>query len=169
MHLKVITEATESAVSVDTVKDYLRIDYSDEDMLIQSMIGASVSHVETFIRRSLAPKTYELTCEVSGLIKLPNPPVTSIEKVTIGGHAINDYMRVPSEPNVLEIPCDDKNLTLEVQYIAGYNKLPKPIEQAVLLLISHFYENREAVIVGTSVVKMPFSVEALLYPYKGWF
>nr|WP_156647154.1 head-tail connector protein [Lentibacillus sp. JNUCC-1] len=56
-----------------------------------------------------------------------------------------------------------------VNYKAGYEKIPKSIEQAVLLLVSHFYENRETVIVGTSVVKIPFSVESLLYPYKGWF
>lgn len=40
------------------------------------------------------------------------------------------------------------------------------LEQAQLLLIGHWYENREAVVVGSSVAELPFAVEALAGPYR---
>jgi uncharacterized phage protein (predicted DNA packaging) len=46
--------------------------------------------------------------------------------------------------------------------------LPKPLFQAVLLMIGHLYNSREPVIIGTGVVKVPFSLEYLLFPYKTW-
>ena len=46
--------------------------------------------------------------------------------------------------------------------------LPKPLYQAILLMIGHLYATREPVMVGVSVVKCPFTLEYLLYPYKTW-
>ena len=40
------------------------------------------------------------------------------------------------------------------------------IEMAMLLLIGHWYENRETVSVGQAATDIPFTVEALLQPYK---
>ncbi|MBT2215839.1 head-tail connector protein [Virgibacillus dakarensis] len=169
MNLKVITPPASSPVDLEYVKQYLRIDYDDEDALIQGMIDASVVHAEAFTRRSLAPKTYELILnDYVGQVYLPNPPLISVDSV------VNEYS-TPIHYEVIEergravvslSPEFDKAV---ITYQSGYGELPKPIEQAILLLVSHFYENRETVIVGTSVVKIPFSVESLLYPYKGWF
>ena len=37
---------------------------------------------------------------------------------------------------------------------------------AILLLIGHFYANREAVNVGNIVTQMPLAVDALMQPYR---
>lgn len=47
-------------------------------------------------------------------------------------------------------------------------KLPKPLYQAILLLIGHLYATREPVMVGVSVVKCPYTMEFLIAPYKTW-
>lgn len=61
----------------------------------------------------------------------------------------------------------------QVVYQAGYAQLddenaweaPENIQQAVLLLVGHWYENREAVVVGDSATdELPLSVSALLDP-----
>ncbi len=36
----------------------------------------------------------------------------------------------------------------------------------MLLLIGHFYENREIIITGASVAEVPYAVDALLNPYR---
>lgn len=46
--------------------------------------------------------------------------------------------------------------------------LPKPLYQAILLMIGILYEHREPVIAGVGVMKVPFSLEYLLAPYKTW-
>ena len=57
----------------------------------------------------------------------------------------------------------------------GYGEasaVPRPIRQAILLLIGTMYENRESVLVaqGVTVAQLPFGVDALLMPYRifGW-
>jgi hypothetical protein len=63
--------------------------------------------------------------------------------------------------------------SVRIRYTAGYRsggpdslKIPEEIKQALKLLIGHFYENRESVVVGTVANKVPFSAEALLYPFR---
>lgn len=40
------------------------------------------------------------------------------------------------------------------------------VKAAMLLLIGHWYANREAAIVGASASKLPLAVESLLQPYR---
>lgn len=176
MHLKVITPPAGEPINVQMAKDYLRIDHTEEDTLIEGLIGAARDHAEKFLRRSLAPKTYEMI--VDGFHKelsIPNPPLISIDNVTIIDEEGNEitptsYEVKDREPAILITDYDGSAEEMKIQFQAGYSELPKSIEQALLLLVSHFYENREIVIVGTSVVRIPFTVEALLRPYKaGWF
>ena len=53
-------------------------------------------------------------------------------------------------------------------YLADPDRLlyGEDIEMAMLLLIGHWYENRETVSVGQAATDIPFTVEALLQPYK---
>ena len=66
-----------------------------------------------------------------------------------------------------------------VRFVAGYasgespedaSAVPQPVKQAILLLVGHWYANREAVNVGNIVSELPMAVEALLAPYRvTWF
>ena len=47
-----------------------------------------------------------------------------------------------------------------------FGSMPPAIRQALLLLVSHSYEYREPIQPGTSMAAIPFSVEALLAPYR---
>ncbi|EPY7018593.1 head-tail connector protein [Klebsiella michiganensis] len=40
------------------------------------------------------------------------------------------------------------------------------VKAAMLLLIGHWYEHRETVVVGQTAIEAPFAVEALLQPYR---
>ena len=44
-------------------------------------------------------------------------------------------------------------------------EIPKAVTQAVLLMVGHFYANREPVAFATAN-KIPFTIEFLLQPYK---
>lgn len=54
----------------------------------------------------------------------------------------------------------------------GYVDDPEPIllnddvKAAMLLLIGHWYANRESVVIGETVAQVPLAVEALLQPYR---
>lgn len=56
--------------------------------------------------------------------------------------------------------------TLASNVTAGV--LAKPLYQAILFMIGNLYEIREPVMVGVSVVEVPFAYKYLLFPYKTW-
>jgi uncharacterized phiE125 gp8 family phage protein len=47
-----------------------------------------------------------------------------------------------------------------------YQAVPPAIKQAILLLVGHWFANRETVVIGTIVAQMPSAVEALLSTYR---
>lgn len=57
----------------------------------------------------------------------------------------------------------------EIQYVAGYgasaSDVPTPIVQAIKLLTTHLYENRELV-TSMSANSIPYTIGQLLQPYK---
>lgn len=61
---------------------------------------------------------------------------------------------IPKDPETGE-PTDPDALVLD-----------DDITTAMLLLIGHWFENREAAAVGVSVAEMPIAVHALITPYR---
>jgi uncharacterized phiE125 gp8 family phage protein len=59
---------------------------------------------------------------------------------------------------------------MQISFVVGYgtpNDVPKEIKQAALLLIGHYYANREAV--GSVGSEIPLGVQALLNNRRrGW-
>lgn len=59
---------------------------------------------------------------------------------------------------------------VRVTWAAGYGPaatdVPAAIRQAMLLMIGHWFENREASVVGVSVTDLPMAVNSLLAPYS---
>jgi Phage gp6-like head-tail connector protein len=59
---------------------------------------------------------------------------------------------------------------IEIDYVAGFgvlaSDLPAPIRHAVMMLVAHYYENREIVAQTAGTTLLPLGVRALLDPYK---
>jgi hypothetical protein len=54
---------------------------------------------------------------------------------------------------------------IEVTYPTSVN-VPADLKEAVLLLAGHWYENREASLVGVTAVVIPFGVEAIVNEHR---
>ena len=79
----------------------------------------------------------------------------------------NDY----SWPTVILFEANPIKLTFTCGYGSTDDDVPEPIKQAMLLFCSHLYENREMYnisISGNSVVPIPWTMEALIAPYRAW-
>lgn len=121
----------------------------------------------------------------SNYIVLPRPPVASVTHVKYFDDSdtestfssskyyvdlISEQARVvlrtgESWPTVTETRNANAYV---VRYVAGYggaSDVPPPIVQAIKLLTTHLYENREAV-TSLSVNTIPYTIGALLQPYK---
>jgi len=119
-------------------------------------------------------------------IVLPKPPVASITHVkyyandnTASTFAASNYFSDVDSTQarvVLKNGVSWPTLTelrqgnaYEVQYVAGYGNsasdVPTPIIQAIKLLTTHLYENRELV-TQMSANTIPYTVGQLLQPYR---
>ena len=61
---------------------------------------------------------------------------------------------------------------VQIEYYAGYGdgaaSVPAAIQQAILHLVAHWYEHREAVVAGVTVSAMPKTVESMLDDFRIW-
>jgi len=61
---------------------------------------------------------------------------------------------------------------VSVEFVAGFgdaSKVPQGIKQAILLMVGHWYENREAVTMqGNNAGELPMAVDSLLMMHRIW-
>jgi uncharacterized phiE125 gp8 family phage protein len=189
MALVLVTGPTEEPVSTAEAKAHLRVDGSDDDSYIAALITTARMHVEAILRRALITQTWKLVLDSwpDEVLKLPKPPLASVSSVTYldeNGESQtfspDDYIvDTASEPGRLTLAKDaswpSEELyplgAVNIQYVAGYadaDAVPQAYKQAMLLLIGHFYENREAVVAaqGANVQELPMAVMSLLMPTR---
>lgn len=189
MALTLVTGPAVEPVSVSEAKSHLRVDISDDDTLIGTLITVARTHVEQHLRRALVTQVWDLVldCFPGAVLRLPLPPLASVTSITYtdvdgngGTVSAGDYLvDVDEEPGrvVLKSAATWPAVVLReaagvrVRFSAGYGAaadVPEPIKQAILLLVGSLYENREDVLVaqGVTVMRIPFGVQALLMPYR---
>lgn len=82
MALKLITPATALAVSLIDAKTHLRVDSSDDDTLITSLIKAATEVAEQFTGRAIMPQTWQLTLDsFPDALQLTRVPVASVSSL----------------------------------------------------------------------------------------
>lgn len=189
MALVIATAPATEPVSTAEAKSQLRVDVSDDDTLIGTYVTAARQWVEHLLRRALITQTWDLFLDewpAGGVITVPLPPLQSVSGIyyTADGSAEatwssgNYLVDAKSEPGrvLLQRTASWPSDTLEdangvrVRFVAGYGAaaaVPQPIKQAILLLVGHYYENREAVVIGGAIPKeVPLAAQALLSPYR---
>lgn len=161
------------------------IDDTAENSTLTALIIAAREYCELYTRKALAPQTIELYLDYFPTdIYLPLPPVTSVTSIIY-----TDYLGVATTVTNTDYIVDAINNRIvlvydktwpsftpyatnpiKITYVAGYTSatIPKAIKQAMLLLIGHWYINREAT--GTADKPIEFSVRNLLSLHRaGWF
>jgi uncharacterized phiE125 gp8 family phage protein len=165
-------------LSLAEAKAHLRIDADDEDALIGALIGAARVAVETEIRRALIAQSWRAfvdTWPADG-VTLPVVPVLSLEAVRAF-----DMDDTPTEldEETYEFDPADFSVTIdpvpsakryEIDFVAGYGEaaanVPAPLRQAMRLLITHWYENRAAVMLSDDPTATPLGYRELVAPYR---
>lgn len=185
MALELVTAPTTEPISLDAAKLHLRVDSAGEDTLIKSLIVAARQRYEGrdgILRRAFLTQTWDLWLDCfPDCIRLPLAPVQSVSWVkytdTAGVLQTLDPARYqvdlkPIRARVLPAYNDVWPLArvvpnaVNVRFVAGYgddvSKVPQPIVGAMLRVIGHWYENREA---DGDVLA---AIDADLMPYRVW-
>ena len=189
MGLSIVTQPVTEPLSVAEAKSHLRVDITDDDTLIGEYISSARQFAEGMTRRAFVEQTWDFTLDrfPMGAIRLPIQPVTSVSYVqyvdTAGATQIFTYGTSPDTakydvftdgPRTAIVPkynmvwpdTRDHPNVVTVRFVAGYSTFPADLKQALRLLVGHQYENREAVIIGFTVIEeLPLAVQAFLSPF----
>lgn len=179
-----VTPPTDLPITLEEAKLHLRVSHDEEDGLIENLIRAATQHVDGWtgiLGRAVTPQTWRQDFDGWRCLRLLLNPVREIESVTYhdsdgdqqtldpsayalradGGGAYVDLAPGQSWPAVAS-----RVDAISVTYEAGYDEAPEPIRQAMLLLMGHWYDNRQGVVTGTIATEVPLAVDALLSPYR---
>lgn len=182
MQTRVVTPPARP-LTLDEVKLDLYVDHSDDDALIGALIDAATAHLggpEGWTGIAIGQQTLEVTGSSFGCLSdhepllLPYWPIAeplSVEYLDVdgvvqtfdpAGYELYLDRGVILAPDVSLPTLARRPDAVRVCYLAGAAVLDPAVRQAMLLLIGHWYQTREAVNVGNIVSELPFSVDALL-------
>jgi len=167
-------------ISLADMKEFLRVDHSDEDTTITALLDAAVSHVSDYTNRHIgtaASAVFHL--ERWRPAALAYGPVQSITSVTYVDTA-GDTQTLSTDKYYIQQHTDDTCLIFfhDVPDLEDYNAQPiritatvgktpsNSIKHAVRMLVAHWYENRRGVVTGTISTTIPMGVHSLLNPER---
>ena len=152
-------------LSLEEVKLHLRNnpgDTSEDKDIIAPLISAAREYCENYCGKSFAEQSITAYPEVSGTVTLPRGPVISVDSVTVDG----ETAEYTADVHYGTVTVNKPGAT--ITYTAGYEEVPYLVRQAMLLLIGHWYANREATAQSTPA-EIGMAVRAMLNQYKGWW
>jgi len=174
MHIQRLNASSKELVSLEELKEYMRIDHDAEDTLLNTLQRSAYEWVEQFTCRSLLTTQWRFKSpplkEGSEIqLCLPFPGLLEIEKVnhfhtSVNKEAVKRYTIL--EKNGIAYVClRSKGIPVEIIYTAGFGPhpdcVPEAFRHAIKVLVAYWFENREGSICG-----IPDTVEIFLHPYQ---
>lgn len=187
--LKRLTDPAVEPISVADAKLHLRVEHDADDAIIARCIQAAREWVEEYIDATLIHTQWQMTIDMfPWQIELPRPPMAVADGYTAVSltYATETQASVTLPTNEYRVDRDSRpgvvrplyNGTwpthladynaIALQWWAGYGAdgtaVPLRIQSAMYMLLTNYYEQRHAVLVGQGVVSKPieFGVRSLL-------
>ncbi len=187
--LKQTTAPSAAVVATSDAKAWLRIDHSDEDTLIASLVTRATNVVEHLTNRQMinASWTYQVDqFPHQDAIFFPIAPLVSVTSISYtdgdgasqtlgtsvyGVGTIRDPGRIFLKSGQEWPSTLDQANVVTVVAVAGYgasaSDVPEPLKHAVLMLVSHYYEHREAVDPrGNTFAEVPLGVKNICHQFE---
>ena len=183
-------------ISLEFVKTWLRVSNDAEDTIITALLSGALNQVSAHLGYSVveANTKYGFSSLVGSdalidpflgtqipqgnYLRIPSK-VNSIVSVKYidadNNHVDLDYTENEITESVFTISIDSTPSSLNssntkyiVEVIEGFDvaSFPDEIRTAVCLLVAQYYDNRQAIIVGTNAMEMPLGVQYILDPFK---
>lgn len=184
MRFSIIQQPTLEPIELDEAKAHLRVEHTSEDAMINLMIEAARHHVEGETGRRLLPTQFTAYANLFSdeMELLPNlisveairyldtdntqqTLATSVYKVDKTDYSGKVYLAYnQSWPDTYE-EVNAVEIDFTVGMAATQEAVPGALKAAMLLIVGHLYENREATTYGTALTALPMGVDALLKQY----
>ena len=176
------TKPTGEPFDLEFVKQHIRVDHDADDGLIEQLVTAVRRFCESTSNLAFLNQTWvqKMNCFPRGdsSIKLHRSPVASITSIkyldsagvqqTLNGSAYQLYSdsgawKVKPAYNTYWPDYREQPDSIQIEFVAGYgtaDDVPQELRQGMLLLIGHYYENREQTLPKT-LSELPLSYRHL--------
>jgi uncharacterized phiE125 gp8 family phage protein len=191
MSYQITVQPQTEPITRDEAKTHLRVDFSDDDTYIDTLITSARKYCEQYTNRVFITQTWRQNEDNwSNPIKLKVNPIVSLT-------SLKYYDTNETQQTLTDLPANFQKdflsdcgkiyegLTnafpslgctinpIEIITVCGYgaaSDVPEDIKHAIKIMVSYLYENREMVNVpiasmGTST-PLPETVKHLLNPYR---
>lgn len=188
------TNAATDYLSLQEAKDELRVIGNDDDALILRYIKAAVHHLSQHLGYSVrkASVAYYFNNTLYGKLHIPARliSITSVKYRNSSNALValasgTDY-HAPVEfisPYGTDIDViteaattPDYDWIYKVTAVEGFEKentsgnasniLPEDLKGVIANLVTHYYQNRMPVVIGTISSPLPYNFESILFPYR---
>ncbi|MDW9877330.1 hypothetical protein GOA90_08745 [Sinorhizobium meliloti] len=186
-----ISPAAAKPVSLEEARAHLRVDVDDENTLITALIDAATSYLDGWsgvLGRCLINQVWMQSfsdwpdCRS---VRLPFPDVSAATVKFFDADNVEQtvsaslFERFEDERGTIirfrdeftyPTVFDDRRDGVRVEFTAGYGAsatdVPTAVRHAMLLMIGHWYENRESVVIGNAPEALPLAFDALVAPFR---
>ena len=168
---RIVVPATEP-LALSDVKNYLRVEHSDDDTHIDALIAGARQAAESHMQRSLITQSWLLAYNdyPPAQPRLPYGPVQSVTTVTLvaeGGSSNvldGEHYHIDAAKRHLVFEATPLSHRVEIRYVSGFgdaaSNVPAAIRQGLLLHVEALYEQRD------SAPPIPVPALALYAPYR---
>lgn len=178
-----VTAAASEPVTLEEARAHLRVTHTEDDSYIVGLIALAREHCEEQLNKPVGSQTFRAYYPCFDVLVIPAGDVTAVSAVKYypldGGAAVTvsssvywvDLMARPAVIRLVygqEWPTADlrESSAVEVTFTAG-SAATVSVKHAMKLLIGHWYEHREEVIVTgdrmmASAITLPRAVDSLL-------
>jgi len=186
---RVIAPAT-LPITLDEVKAQLRITHDAENTLLNGLIAAAVDYVDGqgLLGRAMITQTWaQYVSQSPGWVRLEMGPFIALVSVeyyddagvlqtaTVGDFEAwlqDDFVICKPKENREWPTADTRQDAIKITYTAGFGTaadVPASLKHALLLLVSHWYQNREASI-EAALKEIPLGFDMLLNAHRvSWY
>lgn len=184
-----LTQTSAPAVLLTTAeaKTHLHVTGTTSDTYIDTLVAAATGWAETFTCRGLVTQTWEWRLDDfphgAGHFIVPNAPLSSVTSITyLDVDGVSQTLATSvyevdgnSQPGRIALKFDQSWPSVRgggvidvatVTFVAGYgaaSAVPPVFKHAVKMVIGHWFENRESVVVGVTASEVPQAAEMLLW------
>ena len=172
-------------VTLTEARQFLRLDQTDEDSLLATLITAARLMIEAASGRCLIEQPWRIVLDrwpAGGEIRLPLSPLLRIEAARVydvlgAAQAVANASLTPdkaADPPVIRLTGEVPEIgrahgAIEIDIVVGFGAtaaaVPAPLRQAVLRLAARWFEQRGDV-ASRDAAQLPAEIAALLAPFR---
>ena len=144
----IIKDSNEQVISLDILKNHLRIAHNHEDKYLNSIIGSATNVLESELHLSLLHKTYNCVIDNYSIHYPIELPITNVINIEYVKDEQNNELSF-STNNKYEIILNNisNKSPINIKYTAGFTnnveEIPKDLKLSILQISKNIYDNSE--------------------------